>query len=1354
MKRLLVGFVVLMVLLTGAVAGGAWWLLKTEEGLQFALRQAEQQLATEAAKPFSAGQAQGTFWDGFTLPELRWQQDGMLVELTDLELQARWALLWGRKLDVAHLRANTLRLVIPETEPDPEPFTLPERVDLPISVVLRELTIQTIDYNGLLISEVQGAASVQGGKLDVQALSLEVEETRLSAKAQTELAKPYSLQAELTAQRAMEGLELDAKLQLEGTAERLQATLAAKGVDEGNPARSQAVDAQAVITPFSGGLLETLSLDAREFNPKMWASAAPRALLNIQAEIKPNEDFTHSLGKITVRNAAPETLHAGGLPVAQFDADFDLTLNEQLPGQLVLNIPELRLADRNRAAGTVSLKLEWQAAASAAPAEPAEAAAFDPLAGDAQFTVAARNLDPSVFAVLPTRLQLNANLKGSKQGDTVALQQIDLRERKARINGRASLGLTGEQPVDVLLNISEVNPADYIANAAPALRGTINGNVRANGKLAVGGQGFAPQGSATVSVDDSTLGRAPFTLNAQATGDGQRLSNLSLDLDVVGNTVNAKGAYGLADDRIALDVNLGQMERLGRLLDLKLGGSATLQATIEGAGLQTAASGELQINKLALDDALRIDSIAGDFNLGASPDSPWTAKLVAKKIEQPTAPQPLLNDATINLNGTRSNHELSLAVNSGLRPFSRSRPLRAAMALRGGVVPIARLNNESGWQGELTNMKFEGLWLPARSLTLEGAAPVTLGPGLVEVGRFALKGEDVSRIQNELVRLQGDEIIVEGEMPTFSFPRLSTIVRRQLSVEPSELVLNVNWSYRETPQKVAGKLDINHLSGGFQILDDSLTEVPVQTFTGNLDFNREGILLDLLIAAEGFGDVTANIRVPVVKNPATESYGPAMNEPLQGSIAAGFTDLNWLGPLITPGVKTSGSGQVAIAMGGTLAKPDVQGRLFALGLEVFQLDQGVRLEDGTVIVDFTTDKARIDQFEFTVYNRVVPRRNIEQLGPLIQGVGKINASGQWNLSGLDGEIIAKVDRAPLLQRPDRWLMANANVQVQQPKTQGQPIRVRGTFDALGGYFEMPETGSVPTLSDDVFIQGRSEVATQGDPVDVRLQANLGKLLYVNAQGLRTRLEGGLNLVVQDGVGGSGERRSGRRLSATGTIQAVDGTYRAYGQDLTIERGVVNFQGPLENPGLNVRAVRKGVAVEAGVEVTGTAQRPTVTLVSDPAVPDSEKLSWMLIGRGTNSSDRDSVLLLTAATAIFGDSDDSATKRIANRLGIDDFALTSGSLTAADSRAVGSKVAIAPGADVSANVIGAEDPLLNQRIITLGKRLRENLYLSYDQSVTTAASIVKLHYQFTRQFSVIARTGSDSALDFLYQIAYD
>jgi len=60
-------------------------------------------------------------------------------------------------------------------------------------------------------------------------------------------------------------------------------------------------------------------------------------------------------------------------------------------------------------------------------------------------------------------------------------------------------------------------------------------------------------------------------------------------------------------------------------------------------------------------------------------------------------------------------------------------------------------------------------------------------------------------------------------------------------------------------------------------------------------------------------------------------------------------------------------------------------------------------------------------------------------------------------------------------------------------------------------------------------------------------------------------------------------------SRSGTIEAVRGTYTTFGQRLTIQRGRLTFDGPLDNPALDVLAVRKNLQVEAGLEVRHRAR---------------------------------------------------------------------------------------------------------------------------------------------------------------------
>jgi autotransporter translocation and assembly factor TamB len=83
----------------------------------------------------------------------------------------------------------------------------------------------------------------------------------------------------------------------------------------------------------------------------------------------------------------------------------------------------------------------------------------------------------------------------------------------------------------------------------------------------------------------------------------------------------------------------------------------------------------------------------------------------------------------------------------------------------------------------------------------------------------------------------------------------------------------------------------------------------------------------------------------------------------------------------------------------------------------------------------------------------------------------------------------------------------------------------------------------------------------------------------------------------------------------GELRVVDGTFGAFGQRLEIETGrLIYTGGPLENPGLEIRAVRRVDQVTAGALVRGTLQEPEITLYSDPPMPSAEVLSYLTLGK--------------------------------------------------------------------------------------------------------------------------------------------
>jgi translocation and assembly module TamB len=139
--------------------------------------------------------------------------------------------------------------------------------------------------------------------------------------------------------------------------------------------------------------------------------------------------------------------------------------------------------------------------------------------------------------------------------------------------------------------------------------------------------------------------------------------------------------------------------------------------------------------------------------------------------------------------------------------------------------------------------------------------------------------------------------------------------------------------------------------------------------------------------------------------------------------------------------------------------------------------------------------------------------------------------------------------------------------------------------------------------------GQAKPSAPARLLSVNLEADLGRNFHFRGAGVESRLVGAVKFAPR----GAGLPR------ATGSIRTRDGRFDAYGQKLDIERGILNFQGLIDNPGLNIRAVRRNLPVEAGVEVTGTARRPIVRLVSDPDVPDAEKLSWLVLGQAPRST---------------------------------------------------------------------------------------------------------------------------------------
>jgi translocation and assembly module TamB len=92
---------------------------------------------------------------------------------------------------------------------------------------------------------------------------------------------------------------------------------------------------------------------------------------------------------------------------------------------------------------------------------------------------------------------------------------------------------------------------------------------------------------------------------------------------------------------------------------------------------------------------------------------------------------------------------------------------------------------------------------------------------------------------------------------------------------------------------------------------------------------------------------------------------------------------------------------------------------------------------------------------------------------------------------------------------------------------------------------------------------------------------------------------------------------GRPLQLFGNLNVVGGELSAYRQNLKVRRGTVAFSGVPENPALDMRAERiiTSENLTVGLELTGTLEDPVLEVYSDPVMPTTETLSYLIRGRG-------------------------------------------------------------------------------------------------------------------------------------------
>ncbi|MDD0975820.1 translocation/assembly module TamB [Pseudomonas sp. TNT2022 ID681] len=426
------------------------------------------------------------------------------------------------------------------------------------------------------------------------------------------------------------------------------------------------------------------------------------------------------------------------------------------------------------------------------------------------------------------------------------------------------------------------------------------------------------------------------------------------------------------------------------------------------------------------------------------------------------------------------------------------------------------------------------------------------------------------------------------------------------------------------------------------------------------------------------GDLTLSARIDPI----------AKNKPLSGDFNLSGLDLSVARPFMPMVERLAGQLNGSGRISGTLLAPLVNGSLALSHGEVAGAELPVNLKDLSVKALIAGEQVQLN------------------------GDWKSGDAGQGQLNGQIGwgqalavELHLQGQRLPVHVEPYADLEMAPDLKI---SLQGERLAVTGKVLVPKGKITVRELPpSTVKVSDDTVIighqteEGKTPMAVV---MDIDVEVGQEKLSF-KGFGLTANLLGHVHI--------------GDNLDTRGELSLSDGRYRAYGQRLTIRRARLLFAGPIDQPYLDIEAIRVTDDVTAGIRLSGSAEQPTTQVFSEPAMSQEQALSYLVLGRPLSTTGEDNNMLAQAALGLGLAGSAGVTSGLASSLGIEDFQL--------DTQGSG-----------------------NTTSVVASGNLTERLSLRYGVGVFEPASTIALRYKLSKKVYVEAASGIASSLDIFYK----
>jgi len=379
--------------------------------------------------------------------------------------------------------------------------------------------------------------------------------------------------------------------------------------------------------------------------------------------------------------------------------------------------------------------------------------------------------------------------------------------------------------------------------------------------------------------------------------------------------------------------------------------------------------------------------------------------------------------------------------------------------------------------------------------------------------------------------------------------------------------------------------------------------------------------------------------------------------------------------------RVNGSGRLS----GPLMKPDVTGELVLSEGRVFDPGLPLPLEELLVVLEFRGQSADISG-RWKSNDR---------------SKGQVSGSLEWAQSP-QVAINLKGERLPVTLEPYARLEVGPDLDI---AFKSGELSVSGRVEVPRGEIEVQSVPpSAVSVSEDEVIVGveREEPAIRSMLMDVTVVVGEDEVSFA-AFGVTGNLEGTL--------------RIGNNMDTRGALQLVNGRYEAFGQELDLRRARILFVGALTRPYLDIEAVREVDTVVAGIRLSGPVDEPETEVFSEPSMPQSDALSYVILGRPPRGQG-DEGQMSRAALSLGLTQASKITQGIGNELGIRNLTLE------------------AEGSGEQASVVASG-------------YITDELSLRYGVGIFEPITTVALRYDLGRYFYLEAASGLAASLDIFY-----